>query len=153
LGWVGLGWVTQNGPTDNSVRYTNRPLWASKEVHETSRNLSSASNANPAAAADAPRQNDANHGAVMTLAARFCQSSAKIKSPFSLRAIVYRKRSVLWQKNIYFRPARTAHYVLANGNIIVSPQKTTQSLKTEPVIKREIGCILCKVNICENGQS
>jgi len=30
---------------------------------------------------------------------------------------------------------------------MISPKMTTQSLKTEPRIKREIGCILCKVHV------
>jgi len=37
--------------------------------------------------------------------------------------------------------------VVAVGNC------TTQSLKTEPRIRREIGYILCKVHMCGNGQS
>ena len=34
---------------------------------------------------------------------------------------------------------------------IISPQKTTQSLKTEPKSKREIGYILCQVNVRKCG--
>jgi len=36
---------------------------------------------------------------------------------------------------------------------MISPEKTTQSLKTEPRNKREICYILCKVHVRGNGQS
>jgi len=90
------------------------------------------------------------HRAVDTVAVVLASRRRQTRSVLHVLARI--QHCQVTRQQSYTMPIRlpSIHTVLSrcSDSICNPPQKTTQSLKTEPRIKREIGYVLCKVHMC-----